>query len=145
MKLDMQEYFLACSVKVRFVETDANGHMSHLSPVIYMEQARTELVLALGMGDLAKGETFFLAKQSVEYKKQAYFYDTIDIYCRVASYSKTTLEIEYVMVNQKDEIIVTAAASFVYYDANKQRVMRLPQDLQERIDALKQKPLLQHS
>ena len=28
--------------KVRFCETDANGHLSHLSSVIYMEQARCE-------------------------------------------------------------------------------------------------------
>ncbi|UKS26760.1 acyl-CoA thioesterase [Paenibacillus sp. HWE-109] len=126
--------------KVRFCETDANGHLSHVSSVIYMEQARCEYMNGLGLffADTA-GEpvdkTFFLVSQSVEYKSQAHFNDTLDIYMKVHRLGKSSIETHYAIVKRDTQQVVSFATSTgVYIDVHTQKSTPLPQDLASRIE-----------
>jgi acyl-CoA thioester hydrolase len=127
--------------KVRFAETDANGHMSHVSAILYMEQARCEYLTALGMFDpeqmAREGKTFVLARQSIDYKAQAYFSETLDTYCRISRYGHSSLDIDYVIINRDTRAVIAVAAStIVYFDSQKQKSTPLPSDLRERVERL---------
>ncbi|KRF20730.1 acyl-CoA thioesterase [Paenibacillus sp. Soil787] len=126
--------------KVRFCETDANGHLSHLSSVIYMEQARCEYMNGLGLffanadGKLAD-KTFFLVSQSVEYKSQAHFNDELDIYMKVSRIGTSSIETQYAIVKRENKQLVSFAASTgVYVDVHTQKGTPLPEDLASRIE-----------
>ncbi|MGO4273618.1 acyl-CoA thioesterase [Paenibacillus sp. TAF58] len=126
--------------KVRFCETDANGHLSHLSSVIYMEQARCEYMNGLGLffansdGALAD-KTFFLVSQSVEYKSQAYFNDELDIYLKVSRIGTSSIETQYAIVKRENQQVVSLATSTgVYVDVHTQKGTPLPEDLVSRIE-----------
>lgn len=139
--VDLSQYRFYSSAKVRFSETDANGHMSHVTTVIYMEQARTDFMIGLGLFGREKleqdGRTFVLAEQSVSYRSQAYFNDPIDTYVRVPRIGNSSLDMEYVLVNRDTSAVVsTGSSTMVFFDVKQQRSTPLPADLSVRIAVL---------
>jgi acyl-CoA thioester hydrolase len=138
LPVDVNQFPFRSPAKVRFCETDANGHMSHVTTIIYMEQARTEFMNGLGLFDRermeAEGKTFVLASQSVNYRSQAYFNDQLDTYLRVSRIGSSSLDMEYVILNRKKQTIVsTGTSTMVYFDVRSQKSTPLPADLAERI------------
>jgi acyl-CoA thioester hydrolase len=126
--------------KVRFCETDANGHLSHVSSVIYMEQARCEYMNGLGLffatADASQvDKTFFLVSQTVNYKSQAHFNDTLDTYIKVSRLGTSSIEMQYAIVNRESEQVVSLASSTaVFVDVHTQKSTPLPADLAVRIE-----------
>jgi acyl-CoA thioester hydrolase len=125
-------------VKVRFAETDANGHMSHVSVILYMEQARCDYLAALGLFDREHiqrtDKTFVLAKQSVEYRSQAYFHDELDVTCGVTRVGTSSLDIDYEIYNRATgTLIAVGTSTLVHFDNKTQKSAPLPADLIERI------------
>lgn len=134
----LQSFHFYSRVKVRFAETDANGHMSHVSAVIYMEQARTEFLEALGLFDLVKiaseGKTFVLVSQKIDYVQQAYYNDRIRMYLRVSRIGTSSIDIDYVAINEKTQaVLISGTSTVVYFDQKTQKSTPLPDDLRERI------------
>ena len=137
---ELEGFRFYTSTKVRFCETDANGHLSHLSSVIYMEQARCEYMNGLGLffantdGNLTD-KTFFLVSQSVEYKSQAHFNDNLDIYMKVSRIGTSSIETQYAIVKRANKQLVSFATSTgVYVDVHTQKGTPLPEDLASRIE-----------
>ncbi|MFC0216646.1 acyl-CoA thioesterase [Paenibacillus chartarius] len=138
-EVDLTAFRFRSSAKVRFCETDANGHMSHVTTVIFMEQARTEYSSGLGLFGRERsaddGKTFVLAAQSVNYRSQAYFADEIDIFVRVSRIGTSSLDMEYVLINRDSGAVVsTGSSTMVYFDSTLQKSTPLPADLSERIE-----------
>jgi acyl-CoA thioester hydrolase len=136
--LDLKQFRFVSPSKVRFCETDANGHMNHVTAVIYMEQARTDFTVGLGLFGRDRieeeGKTFVLASQSVTYRSQAYFQDVIDTYVRVSRIGTSSLDMEYALVNRGTGAVVCIGTStMVYFDVSAQKSTPLPDDLIERI------------
>lgn len=134
----LQSFHFYSPVKVRFAETDANGHMSHVSAVIYMEQARTEFLEALGLFDIEtierEGKTFVLASQKIDYVEQSYFNDRVRVYARVSRVGTSSIDVDYAAVNEKTHaVLFTGTSTVVYFDRNTQKSTPLPDDLRERI------------
>ncbi|PWK10279.1 acyl-CoA thioesterase [Tumebacillus permanentifrigoris] len=128
-------------IKVRFAETDMNGHMSHVSPIIYMEQARAEFMESLDVFTpeimLRERKTFVLARQSIDYKAQAYYNDRLRIYLRVTRIGSSSVDMEYAIVNEQNNLLCcTATTTVVYFDAHQQKSTPLPDNLAERIEQL---------
>ncbi len=136
---DLSNFRFFSPARVRFAETDANGHMSHVTAVIYMEQARADFLNGLGLFSMEEmmksGKTFVLAKQTIEYQNQAYYYDNIDTYARVSRIGRSSVEMEYVLFNRdKNNITCTAQSTIVYFDAEQQKSTPLPSDLLQLIE-----------
>jgi len=134
-------YKFYTTVKVRFAETDANQHMSHVSAVLYMEQARSEYLESLDLFDMetvrATGKSFVLVNQNIDYRSQAYYNDTLRIYVRVGKLGRSSIFQEYVIVNmQTESIIATAHSTVVYFDSFAQTSIPLPADLLAKVDAM---------
>ena len=137
--LDLTQYRFFSPARVRFAETDCNGHMSHVTPVIYMEQARADFLNGLNLFSIEQmtrtGKTFVLAKQTIEYQNQAYYYDQLDTYVRASRIGRSSIEMEYVLFNRdKNNITATAQSTIVYFDVEQQKSTPLPSDLPELID-----------
>ena len=141
MQEAIANYRFYSQVRVRFAETDANGHMSHVSMVIYMEQGRCEFLEGLGLFHpeqmQTEQKTFVLASQQVDYKNQAYYNDVLRVYCRASRLGRSSMDIDYVIVNPEKQLVIAAGTStVVHFDAKTQKSIPLPDDLQERIGQL---------
>jgi acyl-CoA thioester hydrolase len=69
-------------IRVRYAETDRMGLLHHANYLVYMEQARTELLRQLGVTykDLEdQGYLLVLTKVEVRYKKPAHYDDVLTI------------------------------------------------------------------
>ncbi|MFD2171729.1 acyl-CoA thioesterase [Tumebacillus lipolyticus] len=142
MEIDnMQQFRFVSPATVRFAETDANRHMSHVSPILYMEQARCDYLFALGLFDSQRigsvGMTFVLARQAIDYKAQAYFQERIDTYARVSRIGNSSLDIDYLLRNRDTGVVIAVGTStLVYFDARAQKSAPLPDDFRERVERL---------
>lgn len=69
------------AVRVRFAETDANGHVSQVSYLIYFEEARTDFLETLvpGFEWFRPDRTLVLVRQWIDYVAPAYFPDRLDV------------------------------------------------------------------
>ena len=69
-------------IRVRYFETDRMGLLHHANYVVYLEQARTDLLRSLGLtyGDL-EDECYLLVltKFELQYKRPAYYDDLLTI------------------------------------------------------------------
>ncbi|MGZ4107716.1 MAG: acyl-CoA thioesterase [Tumebacillaceae bacterium] len=140
-KPELANYHFYSPVKVRFAETDANQHMSHVSAVIYMEQARCEFLEGLELFHptqiAQEGKTFVLAKQTIEYKQQAYYNDLLNVYCRVSHIGTSSVVMDYAIYSrERDVVTCTGSSTVVYFDQHQQKSTPLPSDLQARIEQL---------
>ncbi|HEU4964452.1 MAG TPA: thioesterase family protein [Bacilli bacterium] len=141
--MEFPNYHHVSPARVRFAETDANGHMSHVTAVIYMEVARCDLLAKLGFFDhermVQEGKTFVLAKQSVEYRNQAYYNEPLHTYCRVSRVGSSSCDIDYLIVHaDKGTLICVGTSTLVHFDAHAQKSTPLPDDFAQRLEALAQ-------
>jgi len=139
MTIDLNSFRFSSPARIRFAETDCNGHMSHVTAVIYMEQARADFLNGLGLFSIEEmtksGKTFVLAKQTIEYQNQAYYYDDIDTYLRVSRIGRSSLEMEYVLFNRtRNNITGLGGSTIVYFDVQTQKSTSLPSDMPQLID-----------
>lgn len=92
-------------VRVRFCETDANGHVSQLSYLIYFEEARTEVMDAMRShfqwftGD----RTLVLARQWAEYLRPVYFPDRLTVKTTVVKVGTSSLRMAHVIIRNEDQ------------------------------------------
>jgi len=132
-------YRFFSTAKVRFCETDANGHMSHVATILYMEQARCEYMNELGLLDrermLEERKSFYLVSQSVVYKSQAHFNDELKIYMKVSRIGRSSIDMDYILFDeQESKVVSTGESTMVYVDTATQKGTNLPDDLFERIE-----------
>lgn len=128
-------------IEVRFVDTDAFGHVNNALYLTYFEAARAgyyaEVIgMPFGTGAQAAEHTFVIAEAQVVYRAPAFFGETLLVGCRFAWTGKSSFGVEYRV--RADESVVAPARVVadgtsvqVMYDLERNRVMRVPEDLIE--------------
>ncbi|MFV8828699.1 acyl-CoA thioesterase [Alkalihalobacterium sp. APHAB7] len=106
-----------CPIKVRFSETDAFGHLNNTRVFIYFEEARIEYFKSLGlMSEWMKKENDFIivtADLQCNYIKQVFFDEQLKVYVTAHHIGNTSVDLHYMVKNQKDEICITGRGRIV--------------------------------
>ena len=88
------------SIRIRYAETDRMGIAHHSMYAVYMEEARTEYMRAMGFS-YAQAETegimLPLRQLSCQYKSPVTYDDTLDIAVRMAAFRGARLTLSYEM------------------------------------------------
>src|SRR5438105_3301765 len=86
------------TIRVRYAETDQMGLLHHANYLVYFEQARTELLRAMGLSykDMEE-QGFFLVviKVEIRYRKPARYDDLLTIRTRLARMTGAKIEHSY--------------------------------------------------
>jgi acyl-CoA thioester hydrolase len=132
-------------IEVRFVDTDALGHINNATYLSYFEASRAGYYQALmgtpfGTGEGADRYTFLIAEASLHYRVPAFFGEPIVTECRVAWRSRSSFGMEYRVVSEGSGIaparlVADGETVQVMYDLKRERVTRIPPDLLERFEA----------
>jgi acyl-CoA thioester hydrolase len=109
------------AIRVRFCETDANRHVNQVSYFVYIEQARMDyfdhLGLTAAVHDPFNQRTLIAADLACEYKAAVFFGQTIHAHTRVARMGRSSLAMEYALVEPAGRCLVaTARGTLVYFD-----------------------------
>ena len=138
---DPADYAFVHRLRTRFAETDAMGVVHHAAYLPYLEEARVEYLRAIGHpydqvrgedagGDAGEGREFPVLEVWVQYRKALVFDDEVDVALVVASATRATFQIAY-LVSVGGEARALAVTVHGCVD-RRGRAARLPDWVRER-------------
>lgn len=132
-------------IEVRFVDTDAFGHVNNAVYLSYFEAARAGYYAAVAgvpfnTGEQAGKHTFVIAEAQIAYRAPAFFGETLLVGCRFAWTSRSSFGLEYLVRAESSAIaaartIADGETKQVMFDLDRKRVVRVPADLIELFEA----------
>ncbi|RME86052.1 MAG: acyl-CoA thioesterase [Caldilineae bacterium] len=120
-------------IRVRYAETDAMGIVHHSRYIPWFEVGRVNLLREVGLpyGDIeAMGFLFLITELGVRYYRPAHFDEVVTVRTWVDKVYSRGMRLEYEVVNEAGERLVTAYTKFISVD-REGRPVRLPQRLIE--------------
>jgi acyl-CoA thioester hydrolase len=138
-------------IEIRFVDTDALGHVNNATYFSYFEAARAgyhALVTghAFGTGPDADRATFVIAEARIVYRSPARFGEPLTCACRVSWAGRSSFGLDYLVEAGasplgEPRVVADGATVQVFYDLASGRVVRLPAELRDRMEALEGRSL----
>ena len=128
-------YYKTKTIAVRYGETDQMGFVHHSNYLKYFELARIEWLLDLGISYAAMeldGILMPVVSARVKFKIPLLFGDNFNVKISLKKEPKATLEFDYIIVNQKNEIICTGNTVLAFLSSTKKRPVRCPKFLLEK-------------
>ena len=96
-------------LKVYYEDTDAGGVVYYANYLKFLERARTEALLTIGLSNSKikdKFGAFIIVKScNIEYKKSAYLEDNLSIRSFIKSITKTSFMMNQIITKDKDVIV----------------------------------------
>ena len=127
--------------KINYYETDRMGITHHSNYVRFMEEARLEFLDSIGC-DYRKMENENVISPvvsvDVKFRKSTTYQDTIIIKVCASAFTGIRLDLEYEMINQKDNSLVCKAVSqhcFVNENFKPLNLRKARPDLYQKITA----------
>ena len=121
------------TIRVRYAEADRMGLLHHAQYLVYLEQARTELLRAQGLTyrDLEdQGFLLVLTKIEVRYRRPAYYDDLLTIRTFVVRTTAVRIDHRY-EVMRNGELLAEATTTLACVDRDG-RPQALPDSLRPR-------------
>ncbi len=137
VKIDLPEKFLAISIKIPVRITDINygDHVGNDSLVAIIHEARMQLLQHHGYTELnIEGVGLIMSDLVVEFKKESFYKDIIDVKIGSINTSKVSFELYYLLTtvrNNEEIIIANAKTTMVCYNYELKKVVALPGKLKE--------------
>jgi len=116
-------------IRVRYGETDQMGVVHHGNYALYLELARIEWLRKLGISYKKMEEDGIMLpviSLSINFKKSACYDDVIKVKTQLKKIPTATIEFEYEITNENDEIITTANTVLAFIDIKSKRPVRVP-------------------
>lgn len=129
------EFFIP--VRIRFSETDMFGHVNNVSAFIYFEEARIEFFKAHDLFmDFSDPKTIgvpVVADLQCDYRRQLFFGDHIKLYVKANRIGRTSLDLHYMAVNEKEEVCLTGRGRIVYIDQHTGKPLPLTDEIKRKL------------
>lgn len=124
----MSDFRFSTSIAVRYADLDAQGHLNHAKYFTYMEQARFEYILAVGLwrreqGFEAVGQ--IVAEAACSYKRPVQLGESVTVGVRTSRLGTKSMELEYRLSVGPAEVAVGRTVQ-VAYDYTRQASVALP-------------------
>ena len=128
-------------IKVYYEDTDAGGVVYYANYLKFLERARSEAIVDIGLSNQKIKKNFGLLiivkSCNIEFKKSAYLEDLLKIKSSIISFSKTSLSMDQIIFKE-DDIIVNAKVHLVFIN-EKGKPNRIPEEIITKL-----KPYLSH-
>lgn len=138
-------------VEIRFVDTDAFGHVNNAVYLSYFEAARAGYYAAVTGAPFMTGahgaaHTFVIAEARISYRAPAFFGETLLIGCRFAWTGRTSFGLEYRVRADASavapaRVVADGDTVQVMFDLERSRVTRVPEDLIAMFEAHDGRPI----
>jgi acyl-CoA thioester hydrolase len=138
-------------VEIRFVDTDAFGHVNNAVYLSYFEAARAGYYAKVTGAPFMTGahgsaHTFVIAEARITYRAPALFGEALVVGCRFAWTSRTSFGLEYSVKAEASvvgpaRVVADGETVQVMFDLERNRVMRVPADLIAMFEAYQGRPI----
>ena len=117
------------NIKVYYEDTDAGGIVYYANYLKYLERARTEALVRIGLSNQKIKDDFgaliIVKSCNIDYKKSAYLEDILNIKSNITSITKTSFIMKQIIIKNKT-IIVDAKVHLVFVN-EKVKPVKIPQ------------------
>jgi acyl-CoA thioester hydrolase len=124
-------------LRVRYIETDAQGHVFFGHYLNYFDVGLLEYTRALEYtytDMVASGVDMFYVEASCQYKGRAYFDDLLHVHTRIGHIGNTSFAFEFAIYRQPaDDLIATGRITAVAVDTQTEKPIRVPDELREAV------------
>lgn len=136
VKLDIPENYVATiTIPVRISDINYGNHVGNDAFVTIIQEARTQWLYSHDYTELdIEGTGLIQADLALEYKSEAYYGDTIEIYLSIVEISRVSFEIYYKLITKRKSItnvLALAKTGMVCYDYTNKKVMPVPEKLKQ--------------
>jgi acyl-CoA thioester hydrolase len=138
-------------IEVRFVDTDAFGHVNNATYMSYFEAARAGYYAAVTGAPFMTGEhgaahAFVIAEAQIAYRSPVLFGEPLLAGVRFAWVGKTSFGLEYVIRALASpvgagRVVADGTTVQVMFDLERNRIARVPADLIEMFDRFEGRPI----
>lgn len=124
-------------VKVRYIETDMQGHVFFGHYFTYFDVGLIEYLRAIGFNYndfLQSGVDFFYVGADSQYKGRAFFDETLHVHTRVSDIGNTSFTFEFAIFEEKtDRSICTGHIIAVAVDNDTRKPVRVPESFRKAV------------
>lgn len=116
-----EEFSFYAEVSVRFSETDMYGHLNNTVPFTYFEYARIEYFKYVQFSswmDPTTEKIPVVADLQCDFLRQVFFDEKLKIYTKAAKVGSSSVDIHYMVKNEKGEICMTGRGTIVQINKN---------------------------
>ncbi|ATY85387.1 acyl-CoA thioesterase [Kyrpidia spormannii] len=117
------------TVRVRYCETDAMGHVNNVSYLIYLEQGRTDFMREIRK-DLGREVGIVLASIRCDFRAPCYFDDELQVRTEIQRVGKTSITMSQAIL-KGDQLVAEGESVIVHVDPVVQRPVPIPDDLRQ--------------
>ena len=115
-------------IKVYYEDTDAGGVVYYANYLKYLERARTEALIKIGLSNLKIRDNFkaliIVKSCNIEYKKSAYLEDQLNIKSYILSLTKTSFVMNQTII--KNKIVIVEAKIHLVFVNEKAKPIKIP-------------------
>ena len=115
-------------IKVYYEDTDAGGVVYYANYLKYLERARTEALIKIGLSNLKIKDNFkaliIVKSCNIDYKKSAYLEDELNIKSYILSLTKTSFVMSQIII--KSKIVIVEAKIHLVFVNEKAKPIKIP-------------------
>ncbi|SMC28645.1 acyl-CoA thioester hydrolase [Desulfacinum hydrothermale DSM 13146] len=139
-----EKYKFFTPVRVRYADTDAQGHVFFSNYLIYFDQGLTDYLKAIGYGYdelLREGVDFFYVDAQCTYKGSARFDEVLNVHTRLTRIGKTSFTFQFsIHKAETDALIASGRIVAVAVDTETRRPVPVPEGLRRAVEAYEGEP-----
>lgn len=126
------------SVTVRFHEVDMLGVCNNAIYINFFETGRLEYIKAAGLmpekGIFSDGKLFFMVRNEINYRSNAYYDDVLEVYSRISYIKNSSFGYDHLIIKQKTgETIVDGKGVVVFVDPKTRKSTSLPESFIKKV------------
>ena len=115
-------------IKVYYEDTDAGGVVYYANYLKYLERARTEALIKIGLSNLKIRDSFkaliIVKSCNIDYKKPAYLEDELNIKSYILSLTKTSFVMSQTII--KNKMVIVEAKIHLVFVNEKAKPIKIP-------------------
>ncbi|MBM3179858.1 MAG: acyl-CoA thioesterase [Chloroflexi bacterium] len=131
-------YPFSTSIRVRFNETDAQGHVNFAQYLNYFDVAVTEYLRAIGFSYqqmLAENLDMLYVDSHASYIAPSHFEDSLRIHCRVGKIGNSSARFDFQIFNETTNCLTAnGEITIVMADRKTFQKMRVPDHLRQALE-----------
>jgi len=115
-------------IKVYYEDTDAGGVVYYANYLKYLERARTEALIKIGLSNLKIRDNFkaliIVKSCNIDYKKSAYLEDELSIKSYILSLTKTSFVMSQNII--KNKLVIVKSKIHLVFVNEKSKPIKIP-------------------
>lgn len=123
------------SVRVRYADTDAQGHVYFANYLVYFDTGTTDYMKAVGYSYerlLEEGYDFFTVEALCRYRGEAFFDDELQVATRISTIGNSSFTFQLALF-KGDVLIADGHIVNVMIDRNSKKPVRVPESFRKAV------------